>query len=295
MKYVITGSTGHISKPIIENLVKAGHEVIVISSDIKKEDDIKALGASPAIGSVEEADFLAAVFRGADAVYLMIPPKWTVSDWIGYQKAVADNFVDALNINAVKHVVVLSSIGAHMGVGAGPVDGLGYLEQEITSKTRADALFLRPSYFYYNLFNQIGMIKHAGIMGSQQPASHKLVLTHTTDIAEVATEALLKLDFKGKTVQYIASDERTWAEITKVLGSAIGKPELPYVEFSYEQSHGGMLGAGLSKVLADGYATMGEALRSGEMEADYWKNKPAKLGKIKLEDFAKEFAGAFSA
>jgi hypothetical protein len=159
----------------------------------------------------------------------------------------------------------------------------------------SNLLFLRPSYFFYNLFSMIGMIKHAGIMGNQQPSSHTLVLTHTSDIADVAVERLLTLDFKGKSIQYIASDERTWAEITKTIGTAIGKSELPYVDFSYEQSHSGMLNAGISKVIADGYAAMGEALRSGEMEADYWKNKPNKLGKVKLEDFSKEFEGAFKA
>jgi hypothetical protein len=56
-----------------------------------------------------------------------------------------------------------------------------------------------------------------------------------------------------------------------------------------------MLQAGLSSTIAEGYLAMGKALRDGDMQADYWKNKPAKLGKVKLEAFAKEFAGAYNA
>ncbi len=121
-----------------------------------------------------------------------------------------------------------------------------------------------------------------------------MVLTHTSDISEAAAEALLKLEFKGKSVQYIASEEQTWATITNVLASTINKAGLPFVEFTDEQSREGMLGAGLSPTIADGYVAMGKALREGKMDADYWKNKPAALGKVKLADFAKEFAAAYT-
>lgn len=132
-------------------------------------------------------------------------------------------------------------------------------------------------------------------MGSSQPATHKMVLTHTSDIADAAINALLQLNFGKAAILYIGSDERTWSEITTVLSAAVGKQGIPYVELTDEQSRQGMLQAGLSEVITEGYVTMGAALRSGEMEADYWKNRPAQLGKVKLEDFAKEFAAVYAA
>jgi uncharacterized protein YbjT (DUF2867 family) len=74
MKITITGSLGHISKPLTIELVKNGHAVKVISSKPEKQKDIEVLGAVAAIGSVEDADFLASAFTGADAVYTMVPP-----------------------------------------------------------------------------------------------------------------------------------------------------------------------------------------------------------------------------
>ncbi len=202
--------------------------------------------------------------------------------------------MEAVKEAKIKNVVLLSSIGAHMRKGAGPVDGIAYLEEKLTEVKEVNSTFLRPSYFYYNLFSQIPMIKNAGIMGSTQSPDHKLILTHTSDIAEVAAEVLLKLDFKGQVIRYIASDEQTWANVAKILGAAIQKPELPFVEFTDDQSLQGMLGAGLSQTIAEGYTAMGKALRSGEMEADYLKNKPSQLGKVKLADFAKEFSAAYN-
>ena len=295
MNYVITGSIGHISKPIGEGLVKAGHSVTVITSKVENAAKIEILGAKPAVGSVEDADFVTQAFVGADAVYLMIPPKWGVTDWRGFQNEVADNYIAAIKTNAVPYVVMLSSIGAHMGNGAGPVDGLYDLEQKLKTIDDLNVKVLRPSYFMYNLFGMVGMVKGMGMMGSNF-GDDKVVLVHTSDIAEAALQNLMNLDFTGNQIQYIASDERTGAEIATVLGEAVGKPETPWIVFSDEQSKQGILQAGLNEEIATGYTTMGKSIRNGTMQEDYFANRPASLGKMKLEEFAKnEFAPAFNA
>jgi uncharacterized protein YbjT (DUF2867 family) len=294
MKYVLTGSVGHITKPLAINLVKAGHQVSIINSKKENTEQIKLLGATALVGSVEDSHFLEEAFTDADAVYLMIPPKRTVTDWLAYQKEVANNFIAAIQKNNIKRVLVLSSVGAHMVNGAGPVDGLAYLEKLLNELADVQTVFLRPSYFYYNLFSMIPLIKNMGIMGSNISADHKIALTHTNDIVNVATDVLSNNTFNGKQILYIASDERTFKEITAVLGNSVGLPDIAWVEFTDDQSLDGMLQSGLSQTIANGYTEMGKALRSKVMEADYWNNRPAHLGKIKLEDFANEFAFAFN-
>lgn len=294
MKYVLTGSNGHISGPLAQQLTAEGHSVKVITSNPEKMSAIEELGATPLVGSVEDVNFLKESFAGADAVYLMVPPKWTVTDWIGYQTQVVRNFVEAIKASSVSYVMALSSVGAHMKTGCGPVDGLAVLEDQLAGLQGIHVKVLRPSYFFYNLFSMVGMAKHMGIIGSTQPATHRLVLTDTSDITSVAFEELNSLNFRGFSVRYIASDERTWSEIAHVLGSAIGKPDLPFVEFSDEQSFQGMKQMGLSDVIANGYVAMGKALRLGLMEEDFKANRPT-YGKVKLEDFAKQFAKAYEA
>ena len=295
-KYVITGSTGHISKPIAVALAKAGHEVVIITSKQEKVQEINALGARAAVGSVEDAGFLKDAFAGADAVYLMIPPNYRPSgQFRDYQHQVSDNYVAALTANNISYVVLLSSIGAHMGRGAGPIDGLADLEKKLSALPLLNVKILRPSYFYYNLYSMIPLIKGMNVMGSNYAGiEEKLVLTDTADIAEAATEELLKLDFKGQTVRYIGSDARHPEEIARVLSNAIGKPNIPWVSFTDEQSLNGMLQAGLAPTLAEDYVEMGRAFRSGECQKDFWAHQPAVWGKTKLEDFAKQFAAAFN-
>jgi uncharacterized protein YbjT (DUF2867 family) len=295
MKYVITGSLGHISKPIALALIKAGHETVIITSNNDRVKDIEAIGAKAAVGSVEDSLFTSNVFSGADVVYLMIPPNYTAPDLRAFQNKVADVYFSAVKKNNIKYVVVLSSIGAHLGNGAGPVDGLADLEKKFSELKQVNIIYLRPSYFFINLLGMIPLIKNANIMGSNFGNSEeKLVLTDTGDIAEAAIEELLKLNFTGHSIRYIASDERHPAEIAETLSKAINKPGIRWVSFTDEQALAGMEQAGLPPSLSSAYAIMGKAIREGDMQNDYWKKHPSKLGKVKLEDFAKQFAAAYN-
>jgi uncharacterized protein YbjT (DUF2867 family) len=295
MKYVLTGGAGHITKPAAEKLLAAGHEVVIISRSADNIKDLTAKGAKVAAGSVDDAAFIMKTFAVADAVYLMIPPNFSPEGgWRNYQNKVGDIYTDAIVKNKIKNVVVLSSVGAHMGNGSGPVDGLADLEKKLAVLKDANIKILRPSYFMYNLFGMIPLIKGMNIMGGNYGnTDEKLVLVHTNDIAEAVAEELLTLKFTGHSIRYIAGDELHPNEIAGVLSKAIGKPGIPWVPFSDEQAMGGMVQSGLPQTIAEGYTDLGKALRSGEAQEDYWKHKPA-LSKTKLEDFAKEFAAAFN-
>jgi len=293
MKYVITGSIGNISKPLAQQLIKAGHDVTIISSNAGRAGDIESLGAKAVIGSVEDTGFLTQAFTGADAVYTMVPPRWDAANWKEHIHGIGSNYAAAIKAAGVKKVVNLSSIGAHMPQGCGPVSGLHGVESELNKLEGVDVKHLRPAFFYHNLLANIGMIKHMGIMGGNYGDNAKLVLTHPADIAAAATEELLQPTFTGKSVRYIASDERATNDIAQVLGNAIGKPELLWINFKNEDALGGMLQAGLSQEVASNYVEMGAAMASGEMTSEYEKNKPT-LSPTKLEDFAKEFAAAYN-
>ena len=290
MKYVVTGSLGHISKPLSQALIEAGHDVTIVTSKQENAQAIEALGATAAVGSVEDANFLTKTFTGADAVYTMVPPKWDATDWKGWIGKLGENYATAIKNAGVKYVVNLSSIGAHMPDGAGPVSGLHRVEQALNKLSDVNIMHLRPAYFYQNFYANIGMIKHAGIIGGNF-GDDKLPLIHPNDIAAVAAAALLDLNFKGHTIRYIVGDERTGKEIASVIGNAIGKPDLPWIVFTDEQNLQGAVQAGLPEEVAKNYTEMGHAIRTGAFYEEY--DRPA-FSNTKLEDFAKEFAGAYN-
>lgn len=294
MKYVITGGAGNISKPLTEKLLKAGHEVTVVGRKVEHLKELTAMGAKAAIGSVEDPEFLKKTFTGADAVYTMVPPNWNptnLKDWSGQ---IGKNYAAAIGTSKVNYVVNLSSVGAHLKDGAGPVSGLYRVEQELNNLEGVNIKHLRANYFFANLLSNTGLVKQMSIMGSNFGGENfKMVLADTNDIAEVAFEELNNLKFSGHSVRYVASDERSTSEIAKVFGSAVGKPALPWVVFSDEQTLEELAKAGIAQEIAKNYTEMGHAFHSGKMLEDYWQHRPDKLGKTKLEDFAKVFAHVF--
>ena len=295
MKYVITGSLGNISKPLAKTLIAAGNSVTVVSSQESRKAEIEALGATAAIGSVQDVAFLTKTFTGADAVYTMVPPTFAAADWKKYIGDTGKVYADAIAASDVKHIVNLSSIGAHMAEGCGPVSGIYREEKALNALSDVNIIHIRPGNFYTNLLSNISMIKHANIIGANYGVNTSIVFVHPSDIAAVVAEELTALSFKGHTVRYVVSDERTTNDVAKVLGAAIGKPELPWIDFKDEDSLGGMIGAGLPEEVAQNFVEMGKAVREGKMFEDYNAHKSSvKVSKTKLEDFAKEFAAAYN-
>lgn len=293
MKIIITGSLGNISKPLATQLIAKGHHVTVVSSNAAKTAEINELGAQAAIGSVSDENFLTETFTGADLLYLMVPTDFSATDLRGYIKSVGEHYANALKASGVKKVVLLSSIGAHLDNGTGPIAGLHDVEQILNQFNDIDLLTLRPSFFYNNFYANIDLIKHAGIIGSNYGAGQSIVLVHPGDIAAVAAEQIEE-GFEGKSILYIASDKVKLSEVASALGSAIGKTDLPWVEFEDTQAYEGMVGAGLSAEMARNYVEMGTAIRSEVLWEDFDAKGIAPVGQIKLKDFAAQFAVAYN-
>lgn len=292
MKITLTGSLGNISKPLAEILISAGHEVTIISSSEDRAQAIRDLGAIPAIGSIEDITFLTNAFKDADAIYTMVPPNFATNDYRKYIASSGQHIAKAIQASGVTKVVNLSSIGAHLKDGTGPIKGLHDVELLLNDLDQVVVKHLRPAYFYINLYGNIGMIKHANIIGSNHNADTDLVLVHPDEIAAVAAEELQQ-PFTSNSIRYIASDEVKASELARVIGAAIGKAELPWVEFTNEQTFEGMVQAGLSEEVAKNYVEMGDAIRTGILFEDYKLHQPV-LGKIKLADFAKQFAAVYA-
>lgn len=292
MKIIVTGSLGNISKPLTEELVQKGHAVTVISSKTDKQPAIEALGATAAIGSLDDVDFLTKTFTGADAVYAMVPPNFAEPDQIAYYQKIGNSYAQAVQQAGIKQVVYLSSYGADLDKGTGFILGAHHVEGILDKLTDVAVTHLRPGYFYYNLNNFIGMIKGAGFIASNFGGDDKMVMVAPIDIATVAAEELTA-PATGRKVRHIASDEHTASEVAQILGAAIGKPDLQWLTFSDEQTQAGMEKNGVPPSIAAMFVELGASLHSGALIQDYELNKPATMGKVKLEEFAKEFAAAF--
>lgn len=298
MNIVLTGSLGNIGRPLTETLVSNGHAVTVISSNEARAKNIELLGAKAAIGKLQDADFLAETFKGADIVYLMETMEAAGDmfdksiDFISDITKIGENYKQAVERSGVKKVVHLSSIGAHTSKGTGIIRFhhqvetiLRLLPQDITIK------FIRPVSFYTNLFSFIHNIKTQGAIISNYGGDVKEPWVSPKDIAAVIAEEMDR-EFNGKTVRYVASDEVSPNEIAEVLGEAIGKPDLKWQVIPSQQLLNNWLSIGFNEQVAKGFIELQESQSNGKLYEDYNQHKPS-LGKVKLKDFAKDFARAY--
>lgn len=293
MNIVLTGSLGHISKPLAQTLVQEQHSVTVISSNAGKQKDLEAIGAKAAIGSVENVDFLTSVFKNADAAYCMIPPNFKEPDQIAYYERTGSYYANAIRQSGVKRVVHLSSYGAHLAKGTGFITGSYKTENLLNAISDIALTHIRPGYFYYNLFSFIGMIKHAGFIGSVYGDNDKLPLVSPYDIADAIADEITTLH-SSKKVRYVVSDEKTCSEVAQSLGAAIGIRNLQWKTLPEEQVLKSLLSNGIPQGAAQSLVELGLAIHSGILREDYEQHKPAALGKVKLTDFAKEFAAVYN-
>ena len=296
MKFIVTGSLGNISKPLAQELVQKGHRVTVISSKPEKQKDIEAIGAIAAIGTLEDVDFLVSTFTGSDAVYCMVPPNdyFDLSlDLIAYYRRIGNNYVQAIHQSGVKRVVNLSTIGAHLEKGSGILFGAHNVEKILNELSSDVAItHIRPTSFYYNLYGYVDTIKNQGFIAANYGADKIIPWVSPIDIAAAIAEELVT-PFVGRKVRYVASEELTGNETASILGAAIGKPDLKWRIITNEQMLSGLEGAGMNSQIAAGLVEMYASLYSGLLAEDYYRHKPTVMGKVKLKDFAKEFAAVF--
>ena len=167
----VMGATGHTGSAVAEALLAAGGRIRVVGRSAERLEPFVSRGAEPAVGDVHDPDFLAESFRGADAVYAMVPPDYTDPDQMGLCERTGAGIARAAKTSGVSRLVVLSSLGADLPEGTGPVRGLHLVEERLKKELRnADIAFLRAAYLFENHLTTLELIRTQGINGGALPA-----------------------------------------------------------------------------------------------------------------------------
>jgi uncharacterized protein YbjT (DUF2867 family) len=289
---VVMGATGNTGKVVAQALMSRGEKVRVVGRDAKKLAAFAAGGAEVAAGDVSDSAFLARAFAGADGAYTLVPPDVRAPDFRAYQDRIGEATVTALRQAGVKRAAFLSSVGADLPAGTGPIVGLHAQEGRLRA-LGIDVLLLRPGYFFENLYASVPLIQHQGINGSAIAPEVKMSMIATRDIGAAAAAALATKDFSGIQVRNLLGPrDYTMTEVTRILGAKIGKPDLAYVQFPYEAFRGALEQAGLSKDLAALYVEMSRAFNDGIVKPAGGRT-PASTTPTTFDTFAGELAAAF--
>ena len=266
--HAITGATGNTGSVVANYLLTKGQKVRAIGRDKNRLQPLALRGAEAFTADLADAARLAQAFAGARGVYAMIPPALAEEDFGAYQQRVAESIATAIEKSGVKFVVTLSSVGADKEDKTGPVVGLHHLEQRLNRIPGINVLHLRAGYFMENTLPQASIIPRAGATSGPLRPDLKLPMIATRDIGAAAGELLSRLDFAGqKTRELLGQRDISYTELTAIIGKAIGKPDLKYVQGSDEQVRPALMQIGMSRPLADLILEMASSLNSGYMRA----------------------------
>ncbi|HLW82965.1 MAG TPA: NAD(P)H-binding protein [Candidatus Acidoferrales bacterium] len=291
---VITGATGNTGSPAAEALLANGEKVRVIGRDAAKLERFTSKGAEAFTGNVENADEMAQAFQGADAAYLLIPAALQREDFREYQERVSDAYASAVQKTGMKFAVTLSSIGAQNAENTGPIVGLHNMEEKLNRISGLNVLHLRPTHFMENLLMSIDGIRMMNVLPGSAPADVPTAMIATRDIGRYAASRLVARDFSGHTTQELLGPrDLTMRDCAAILGRAIGKPNLAYVQMPFMLLEAALTSMGLPKTSAaliiEMWKSANEGLLAPQEPRSEKNTTPTTLQEFAEEVFAPQF------
>ena len=241
----VFGASGNTGGAAAARLLKVGKKVRVGGRHKEKLASFTQAGAEAAVGDIENAGFVRQALSGAEAAYVLIPPNMATDDFRAYQQRLVDCYVAGIEATGVRHVVLLSSIGAHHREGTGPIVALHELEERLKKIPPLNALFLRAGFFMDNVLMGLGSVKAQGVYTSTMPADASMPMIHSADIGNYVASRLERLDFSGKSVVHLIGPKAvSQTELASILSQAIDKP-VRYQQVSFDDVEKGLKQAGM--------------------------------------------------
>ena len=166
------------------------------------------------------------------------------------------------------YAVHLSSYGAQVPEGTGPVAGLHSSEQKLNAISGLNVLHLRAALFIENNLAASGMLHGMGVFGNALLPDLKLPMIATRDVGDYAAQRLLHLESPAnKRARLLGERDLSMTEATAVVARGIGKPDLRYHQFSYDQVQEVLTQMGMPPKTAALYIEMYKAINAGVLAA----------------------------
>lgn len=284
MRIVVTTPTGHIGSKLTNILLDRGAEVTLIARHPDKVANFKSRGARVVAGEHDDAKVLEQALEGADALFWLTPPNETSHDPIGDARRFADAAAKVIAKQPELHVVQLSSGGAHLASGTGPIVGLHDTEERFRAVGK-NVVSLRANLFMENILSSIPTITADGSIYLMVPGSITAPQVATQDIAQAAADQLLSPRDGHHIVDVVGPKDISFDEVATILSNLVGKT-VRVVTLPPPALKQGMMRAGISPEMADLFVQMEQALENGLSHQFHGEQKIT--GKVTYEQFARE-------
>lgn len=142
------------------------------------------------MANLDDDEAMARALSGAKGAYVLLPPDASTTDFFGSRASMIEAVGRAAVNAGLPHLVFLSSIGAHVPKGHGPI-GAPYLAERRFEQLGMATTFVRAAYFLENYGAVLPTATQDGVLPSFLPADFTHAVVATTDIGRTAAQALL--------------------------------------------------------------------------------------------------------
>lgn len=263
--FVILGANGNTGSVVASTLLARGKKVRVVARDAAKVEGLRSKGAEVVTGDVLDASSMTRAFEGAEGAYLLTPPDNASNDLVGRGRKIIDAYLQAIDAAGVRHAALLSSVGAQLPSGTGPIVITHYAETTLVKAKQAKLTFVRAAYFMENILNYAHAMKNDGVLpvfGGGE--SYPFPMVATRDIGEVAAEALLNPPASTEVVELMGPKEYSFADAASEASQILGREVKPMV-LPLDAMVPTMMQFGISQNVAGLYREMTEAFGTGKV------------------------------
>jgi uncharacterized protein YbjT (DUF2867 family) len=221
--YAITGITGNVGGEVARTLLAARQPLRAVVRDASKGEPWAQRGCEIAQADINDVAALTSAFKGAEGVFVLVPPNFDPSDDFREARATATTLRSALQAARPGRVVYLSTIGAQ-ATQANLLTQHTIIEQVLGELT-IPITFLRPAWFMENAAWDVAPAREDGLIPTfLQPVDKLVPMVATADIGRVAAE-LLQETWSGSTIVELEGPHRvTPEEIAATFGILLGRP-----------------------------------------------------------------------
>ncbi len=266
MKIAVTTPTGHVGSAVADFLLDFGGDIRVklLGRRPEKLTRLSQRGAEIVVGAQDDADFLVDATQDVDALLWVTPPGYGSDDVRAFQNRLGKAAAIAIRTNQISRVVNLSSIGAQLASGVGPISGLHDVEQRLDEVT-GDITHLRPGFFFENLLQQLDAIARSNSFSLPLSGSKPFPMIATRDIAMVAAKRLADPKWSGRTIRELHGPaDLSFDLVAEVLSDALGR-KIVFVRCDPEEARQALLNNALSENVADLMLEMYDAADTGRL------------------------------
>jgi uncharacterized protein YbjT (DUF2867 family) len=259
----VMGAAGNIGSKVTDLLLRRSEEVRVFEHE-RKLEEFRERGAEVVTGDATNVEDLKSLFEDAVAALVLLPENLADPQFVATRSRISRAIADALRQTRVSHVVALSAVGVDQENVAGPPAGIHEYEQRLFELENINVLVLRSAFYMDYLLANLPLIQSQNINGSAIEGDLKFPMIATQDVAREAAERLVRRDFAVHQAKLLLGPEDvSMREATRAMGSLLGLPDLPYVEFPPADMKGALLAAGMSEEAASLLLDMQLALNEG--------------------------------